>query len=81
MLHGAIVGSLNNPLIDLSYRRVRNYLGLIRLDRRITVPLVLRSLKEHMAIIEACRRRSPADAVAALQAHFAAALERMLAVF
>jgi DNA-binding GntR family transcriptional regulator len=34
-----------------------------------------------MAIIEACRRRSPADAVAALQSHFAAALERMLAVF
>ncbi len=81
VLHGAIVGSLNNPLINSSYRRVRNYLGLIRLDRRITVPLVLRSLKEHMAIIEACRRRSPADAVAALQAHFAAALERMLAVF
>jgi DNA-binding GntR family transcriptional regulator len=51
-LHGAIVASLNNPLIDNSYRRVRNYLRLIRLNRRLTSPLALRSLKEHLAIID-----------------------------
>jgi DNA-binding GntR family transcriptional regulator len=80
-LHGSIVASLNNALIDNIYRRVRNYLRLIRLDRRLTAPLVLRSLKEHAAIIDACRRRNAADAIAALQAHFAAALQRSLGLY
>jgi len=35
-------------------------------------------LKEHLAILDACRRRNAADAVAALQAHFSAALQRGL---
>ena len=80
-LHGSIVASLNNPLIDNNYRRVRNYLRLIRLDRRLTPPLVLRSLKEHLEIVDACRRRSAAAAVAALQAHFSAALQRGLGLY
>jgi len=77
-LHRSIVASLNNTLIDSSYRRIHNYLKLIRLDRRLTPPLALRSLKEHMAIVEACRKRDPAEAVSALQAHFASALQRSL---
>jgi DNA-binding GntR family transcriptional regulator len=81
LLHGSIVTTLNNPLIDSSYRRVRNYLRLIRLDRRITPPLALRSLREHAAILEACRRRNPTDAVAALRAHFSAALQRSLGFY
>lgn len=81
LLHGAIVASLNNPLIDTSYRRIRNYLRLLRLDRRITVPLALRSLREHLLIIEACRNRNAEAAVAALQAHFAAALQRNLGLY
>ena len=81
LLHGSIVASLNNPLIENNYRRVRNYLRLIRLDRRLTPPLVLRSLKEHAAILDACRRRNAADAVAALQAHFSAALQRGLGLY
>jgi DNA-binding GntR family transcriptional regulator len=80
-LHGAIVASLKNPLIDNNYRRVRNYLRLIRLDRRLTSPLALRSLKEHLAIVDACRRRNAADAVAALRSHFAAALQRSLGLY
>jgi len=76
LLHGSIVASLNNPLIDSSYRRIHNYLRLIRLDRRLTPPLALRSLREHIAIIDACQRRNPKEAIAALQAHFAAALQR-----
>jgi DNA-binding GntR family transcriptional regulator len=77
-LHGSIVACLNNPLIDTSYRRIRNYIWLVRLDRRVTPPIVLRSLKEHVAIIEACRRRDADDAVAALKTHFAGALQRSL---
>ncbi len=78
LLHGSIVASLNNPLIETSYRRIRNYLRLLRLDRKITVPLALRSLREHIVIIDACRERSVDKAVAALQAHFNAALQRNL---
>lgn len=80
-LHGSIVASLNNPLIESSYRRIHNYLRLLRLERRITTPIALRSLREHIAIIEACRRRSAPEAVAALQAHFSAALQRYLGLF
>ncbi len=80
-LHGTIVASLNNPLVDAAYRRIHNYLRLLRLDRRITKPLALRTLQEHMAIIEACQRRDPAAAVTALQAHFSAALQRNLGLY
>jgi len=80
-LHATIVASLKNPLVDAAYRRIHNYLRLLRLDRRITKPLALRTLHEHMEIIEACRRRDPAAAVAALQAHFSAALQRTLGLY
>jgi DNA-binding GntR family transcriptional regulator len=81
LLHSSIVGSLNNPLIDTSYRRIRNYLKLLRLERKMTAPLALRSLREHLLIIEACRERNAENAVAALQAHFAAALQRNLGLY
>jgi DNA-binding GntR family transcriptional regulator len=81
LLHGSIVASLNNPLIDTSYRRIRNYLRLLRLDRKMSVPLALRSLREHQKIIEACRNRDAPGAVVALQTHFAAALQRNLGLY
>lgn len=81
LLHGSIVSILNNPLADSAYRRVRNYLKLLRLDRKISVPLALRSLREHVVIIEACRNRNAPEAVAALQAHFTAALQRNLGLY
>ena len=81
LLHNAIIASLGNPLIDTSYRRIHNYLRLVRLDRKMTPPLALRSLREHIAIIEACRRRDPARAVAALQTHFANALQRNMGLY
>ena len=81
LLHGSIVASLNNPLIDSSYRRIHNYLRIVRLDRKLTPPLAIRSLREHTAIIDACKRRKPNEAVAALQAHFAAALQRSQGLF
>lgn len=81
ILHNAIIGSLNNPLIDTSYKRMHNYLRLVRLDRKLTAPLALRSLKEHMEIILACRQRDPEKAVAALSAHFTAALQRHMGLY
>jgi DNA-binding GntR family transcriptional regulator len=81
VLHGTVVASLNNPLVDAAYRRIHNYLRLVRMDRRMTKPLALRTLQEHLQIIEACRRRDPAGAVTALQAHFTAALQRNLGLY
>ena len=80
-LHGSIVASLNNPLIDTSYRRIHNYLRLLRLDRKMSAPLALRSLREHMVVLEACRAHDAPAAVAAIQAHFAAALQRNLGLY
>jgi DNA-binding GntR family transcriptional regulator len=81
VLHGAIVSCLNNPLIDTSYRRIRNYLKLMRLERKMTVPLLMRSLREHILIIDACANRDADAAASALQAHFAAALQRSLGLY
>ena len=78
LLHNAVIGSLRNPLIETSYRRMHNYLRLLRLDRRLTAPIVLRTLKEHVEIIEACKARNADRAEAALDAHFQAALQRSL---
>jgi DNA-binding GntR family transcriptional regulator len=81
LLHISIVSSLQNPLIETSYRRLHNYVRLVRLDRKMTAPLALRSLREHLAIIRACRSRAAADAVAALQTHFANALQRNMGLY
>lgn len=81
VLHNAIIAGLNNPLIATSYKRMHNYLRLVRLDRRLTPPLALRSLKEHMEIIIACLARDPDKAEAALSAHFTAALQRSMGMY
>ncbi|MBX9454681.1 MAG: GntR family transcriptional regulator [Rhizobium sp.] len=78
VLHNAVIGILRNPLIDSSYRRMHNYLRLLRLDRKITAPVALRTLKEHVEIIEACRKRDADGAEAALDAHFQAAMQRSM---
>lgn len=80
-LHNSVVGILSNPLIDTSYKRVHNYLRLVRLDRKLTVSLALRSVREHLAIINACEARDPDAAEEALLAHFTAALQRHMGLF
>jgi DNA-binding GntR family transcriptional regulator len=82
LLHNAVIGILRNPLIESSYRRMHNYLRLLRLERKITAPVALRTLREHFEIIdeiiEACRKRDADRAEAALDAHFQAATQRSL---
>lgn len=81
LLHNAIIAALNNPLIETTYKRMHNYLRLVRLDRKLTVPLAQRSLREHMQIILACKARNPEAAVATLQAHFTAAMQRHMGLY
>ncbi len=79
-LHNSIVGIMSNPLIESSYRRMHNYLRLVRLDWRLTAPLPLRTLEEHMQIIDACSARDPDRAEAAPRAHFMEALQRHMGI-
>jgi DNA-binding GntR family transcriptional regulator len=80
-LHGSIVDILDNPLIESSYRRIHNYLRLVRMERKLTPPIALKSLREHIAIIAACKARDGDAADAAVQAHFAAAFQRHIGMF
>jgi DNA-binding GntR family transcriptional regulator len=77
-LHQAIIGALRNPLIDSTYRRMHNYLRLLRLERKLTAPIALRTLKEHLDILEACATRDADGAEKVLVAHFQAAMQRNL---
>jgi len=77
-LHAKLIQSLRNPLVETTARRLKNYVTLIRLDRLTTAPLALRTLKEHIDILDACKDRDGLRAEAALSAHFQAALHRIL---
>jgi DNA-binding GntR family transcriptional regulator len=81
LLHNSIIDILRNPLIETSYRRMHNYLRLVRLDRKMTVPLAERSIREHLEIIDSCANRDPDRAETALVAHFNAALQRHMGMF
>jgi len=77
-MHANLIQSLRNPLVETTARRLKNYVTLIRLDRLTTAPLALRTLREHVEILEACRDRDATRAENALSAHFQAALHRIL---
>ncbi|MEJ8308217.1 GntR family transcriptional regulator [Agrobacterium larrymoorei] len=77
-LHGQIIQALRNPLIESAYRRMHNYLRLLRLERKVTPPIMTRTVKEHLDILEACSTRNPDAAEKALHAHFQAAMQRNL---
>ena len=77
-LHRGMIAALRNTLIETTARRLQNYVALIRLERLITQPLALRTLREHLEIIDACAERDADRAEAAVAAHFQAALQRIL---
>jgi DNA-binding GntR family transcriptional regulator len=81
LLHGSIIRSLSNPLIESTYKRLHNCVRLIRLDRKVTAPLALHSLREHMEIVLACKARDPDAAEGAMQAHLKSALQRALGLY
>ena len=80
MLHGAIVGALDNRQIDAAYRRLSLMLRIIRLDAMWSARSAATSVAEHLAVLAACRARDPDAAEAALRAHLGAALQRHLRV-
>lgn len=75
-MHSSVIASLQNQLVDVSNRRMMNYLRLLRLERKFTAPIILRTLREHVEILTACERRDADAAEAALVAHLQAAMSR-----
>lgn len=81
LLHDSIIAALHNPLAENAYRRIRTYLRLVRLDRRMTVPLAQRTIREHLEVVAGIEERDPQAAETALVAHFTTALQRHLGMF
>lgn len=78
--HMHVVACLQNPLIQTTYRQAHSFDRLIRLDRafRLSAPLVVRTMTEHLDILAACARRDADAAEAALEVHFARAMQRAM---
>jgi len=78
--HIQVVACLQNPLIQTTYRQAHSFDRLIRLDRafRLSAPLVIRTMTEHLDILSACRRRDAEAAEVALETHFARAMQRAM---
>ncbi len=78
--HMRVVACLQNPLIQTTYRQAHSFDRLIRLDRafRLSAPLVVRTMIEHLDILAACARRDANVAEAALEVHFARAMQRAM---
>jgi DNA-binding GntR family transcriptional regulator len=76
--HGDLIQILVNPLIEATHRRLQNYTSLILIDRPETAPLVIRTLREHARVLEACRIRNADLAVAEMTAHLSSAMHRAM---
>ena len=82
LLHHASSSSLQNPLIETSYRRIHNYVRLRAArpedDGAAGAPFAPGAPRHHQGLPQA---RRPADAVAAIQTHFANALQRNMGLY
>lgn len=78
--HMQVIACLQNPLVQTTYRQAHSFDRLIRLDRafRLSAPLVIRTMTEHLDILTACRQRDADAAEVALEAHFARAMQRAM---
>jgi DNA-binding GntR family transcriptional regulator len=78
--HLKIIGSMANPLLERTYRQAQDHIRVIRLDQlhMPSAAAIVRAMQEHLTIIRACRARDPDAAQAALELHFAKAIQRAL---
>lgn len=80
--HQEVIGVLANPLVNRAYKQTHDFVQLIRADRLygLSFAMIERTAQEHLEIIRACRARDPDAAEAALEAHFAKAMQRAMAM-
>jgi DNA-binding GntR family transcriptional regulator len=77
-MHGDLIESLENPLIGSTVKRLQNYTALILMDRPDTAPLIIRTLREHVRVLEACRSRDADSAASEIMAHLNSAMHRAM---
>lgn len=80
--HFGAVRFLSNPLLQRAHEQAFDCIRLIRLDQlyMLSAAAIARTMQEHLAIVRACLARDPDAAVAALELHFARAMQRALGV-
>lgn len=77
--HDSLVTSLDNALIWSAHKSNTDRIRLIRLDAgMLTAANLLDAMGEHLAVIDACRRRDAEDAAAAIEAHLSTAMRRAM---
>lgn len=76
--HTTLLATLRNPIIDDTYRRVRERLALTALDHCDSPLLVRITVGEHMKIIAALKRQDPDGAVAAMDEHMTRSMHRAM---
>ena len=81
--HLEVIEVLTNPMIEAAYSQAQRFVRFVRLDReyRLSSPLVVRTMNEHLTILAACRARDPDAAEAALELHFSRAMQRAIGFF
>jgi DNA-binding GntR family transcriptional regulator len=76
-LHATIIDALGNRIISDAYRVNAIKIRLIRQEQtQLNDAVVLPTMREHLAIIEAIEKRDPAAAAAAMAAHIVSARKR-----
>jgi DNA-binding GntR family transcriptional regulator len=80
--HFDTVRFMSNPLLERAHEQAFDCIRLIRLDQlyMLSASAIARTMQEHLAIIRACLARDPDAAAAALELHFAKAMQRALGV-
>ena len=81
--HLEVIASLSNPMIETAYTQAQRFVRLVRVDRefKLSSPIVVRTMHEHLAILDACRKRDPSAAETALEVHFSRAMQRAIGFF
>ena len=78
-MHDAMVETLDNELLSNIHRVNSDRIRLIRLDHGLVTPSsIAHVMREHLAVIEACRARDETAAAEAMEAHVSTALRRAM---
>jgi DNA-binding GntR family transcriptional regulator len=76
--HPALVGALDNALVDTAYRRLQLMARIIKVNDKVYPRAAIVSVAEHLDVISACLARDPDAAEAAIGQHLSNALARNL---
>ena len=80
-MHDRMVAALDNELVLSIHETNMDRIRLIRLDRGLkTSDDLFRVMHEHLPVLEACRRRDPGAAAAAMDEHINSALRRAIGI-